>query len=196
MEPQMQETTKRTVKELNGVNLDALNSTIEGIKKNSELATFKFRAKNDWVSGAFNRTVIKPFYGAGKEYTDRKERFTIEADGPEVLLGTDKAADAVEFVLHALSACITTTIAYHAAARGITIKSLNSLMEGDLDLRGFLGLGDVRRGFKEIRITFNVETDAKEDVLRDLIKFSPVYEMISAGVPVKVDFKINKPVLS
>lgn len=196
METQMQESTGKAT-ELNGVNLEQLQKTISDVRANPKLANFKFRTTNDWVNGGHNRTTVKPFYGLEKDFTERDGKFTLEADTPEVLLGTDKAPDPVELTLHALSACLTTTIVYHAAARGITIRNLNSSYEGDLDLQGFLGLSDkVKKGYKEIRVKFNLETDAKESDLREIIKFSPVYEMISAGVPIKVDVNISKPVLS
>lgn len=198
METQIQGTDSgRNVNEINGVNLERLNETVSNIKADPSLAKFKFRAENNWVNCAYNRIDIKPFYGCGKEYTDRDVRFTLEADSPDILLGSDKASDPVEYVLGALSSCLTTTIAYHGAARGITINKLSSTYEGDLDLQGFLGLSEnVKKGFKEIRVQFNVETDANESTLRELIKFSPVYEMVSAGVPVKVNFNIKKPTLS
>lgn len=198
METQVQgNVSGRGVNELNGVNLERLNETVSAIKVDSSLAKFKFRAENNWINCAHNRIEIKPFFGGSKEYGDRDVRFTLEADAPDILLGSDKAADAVEYVLVGLSSCLTTTIAYHAAANGITINKLSSTYEGDLDLQGFLGLSDkVKKGFQEIRVSFNVETDATEATLRDLIKFSPVYEMISAGVTVKVNFEISRPTLS
>lgn len=198
MDTQQQNTSsERGFNELNGVNLDKMNETINAIKENASLAEFKFRCNNEWITGGDNRIDVKPFYGCGEEYKERDPRFTLESDPPEVLLGTDKGADPVEYVLVALSSCITTTLSYHGAARGIAIHNMSSTYEGDLDLQGFLGLSDkVRKGYSDIRIKFNVETDASEADLRELVKFSPVYEMISAGVPVHIDFNITKPKLS
>lgn len=198
MEPQTQDRSRRSsYKELNGVNLDAFNEAVSEVKGNPNLAEFKFRASNDWINCGNNRSTIKPFYGKGKELEGKKERFMIEGDEPEVFLGTDKAANPIEYVLHALLGDMTTTLIYHAAASGITIKSLKSNVEGDLDLQGFLGLSKTaKKGYKEIRVRFVIETNAQQSDLQEIIKFSPVYEMISAGVPIKVEFKINKPVLS
>lgn len=198
METQIEGTVPgRGTSELNGVNLDRLNETVNAIKATPSLAKFKFRAGNEWVNCAYNRIEIKPFFGGGKEYSDRDVRFKLEADSPDILLGSDKATDPVEYVLAGLSSCLTTTLVYHGAAKGITINNLRSTYEGDIDLHGFLGLSDkVKKGFQEIRVNFEVETDASEATLRELINFSPVYEMISAGVPVKVNFKITKPMLS
>lgn len=198
METQVQNTDSgKNMNKLNGVDLDRMQETVRNIQADQSLAKFKFRAENNWVTCAYNTIDIKPFFGCGKEYDERDVRFTIEADSPDILLGTDKATDPVEYLLGALSSCLTTTLAYHGAAKGITIHKLSSTYEGDLDLQGFLGLSDkVKKGFSEIRVNFDIETDANEAALRELIKFSPVYEMVSAGVNVKVNFNIKKPTLS
>ena len=197
METQIQGATRsENVHQLNGVNLEKLKETISAIKQDPSLAAFKFRTTNEWVDAGYNRTEVKPFYGAKEEH-GKDVRFTLEADEPEILLGTDRAPDPAEYILQGLSACMTATIAYHGAARGFTIKKLNSSYEGDVDLQGFLGLSDkIKKGFSEVRVKFNVETDATEKDLREIIKFSPVYEIVSAGVPIKVDFNITKPLLS
>lgn len=183
------------LRELNGIDIDKGVETIKAIKQSPELATFKFRSENEWLSGFHNRTVIKPFYGAGKDYAGG-DRYSLESDAPLVLLGTDQAADPVEYVLHALTACMTSTLVFHCAFKGISVNKLSSSMEGDIDLHGFLALKDVKKGFSEIRATFDIETEASEDTLRELLTLSPVYEMISAGVSVKVTFNLTKPVLS
>ena len=183
------------LRELNGIDIDKGSETVKAIKKSPELANFKFRSENEWLSGFHNRTVIKPFYGAGKEYAGG-DRYSMEADAPLGLLGTDQAADPVEYVLHALTACMTSTLVFHSAFKGTSISKISSTMEGDIDFHGFLALKDVKKGFSEIRVTFDVETEASEDILRELLSFSPVYEMISASVPVKVTFNLTKPMLS
>ena len=112
--------------------------------------------------------------------TTRTVPFTLEADEPAVLLGTDKGANPVEYVLHALVSCMTTSMVYHAAARGIEIESVSTSLEGDLDLQGFLGLSDdVRKGYSTIRVNMDVASKGSEQDLRECISFSPVYEMIS-----------------
>lgn len=183
------------LRELNGIDIDKGVETVKAIQQSPELATFKFRSENEWLSGFHNRTVIKPFYGAGKEYSGG-DRYSLESDAPLVLLGTDQAADPVEYVLHALTACMTSTLVFHCAFKGISVSKLSSSMEGDIDLHGFLALKDVKKGFTEIRATFDIETDASEDTLREFLNHSPVYEMISSGVPVKVTFNITKQMLS
>ena len=151
------------------------------------MAKFQFRAKNTWINGGHNRTTIKEFYGVGKEDTNRTEPFVLDADEPPVLLGEDQGANPLEFVLHALAACLTTSMVYHAAAQGITIDSVESRLEGDLDLRGLLGLSkDVRPGYQNLRGHFTVKSDAPAEKLRELTKYSPVFDIVSNPVPVAI----------
>ncbi|HJZ79331.1 MAG TPA: OsmC family protein [Pyrinomonadaceae bacterium] len=184
-------TVKKT---MNGVNLDQLFGTINQIKETPSLAKFIFRASNQWVSGGHNRTTIKDFYGADQEDTSRQTPFVIDNDEPAVLLGEDKGANPVEFVLHALAGCLTTSLVYHAAAQGIKIDEVESQFEGDLDLHGFLGLSDrVRNGYENVRVTFKIKSDAPEEKLQELCqlaqKRSPVFDIVSNPVPISVRFE-------
>jgi uncharacterized OsmC-like protein len=172
---------------INGVDVDRMGATIQAVQKNPGLAAFQFRAKNQWITGGHNRSTIQSFYGAGQEDTIRTAPFVLDAGEPPVLLGKDEGANPVEFVLHALAACLTTSLVYHAAARGIRIDSVESRLEGDLDLQGFLGLSDkVRRGYKEIRVNFTIKSDASAEQLKELTKFSPVHDIVSNPVPVSI----------
>jgi len=114
---------------VNGVNVDQLFGTIDTIKQQPEIAKFKFRATNKWVNGGHNTTTIKDFYGAGQEDTTRTTPFVLQADEPPVLLGEDKGANPVEYLLAALAGCLTTSMVYHAAAQGIKIESVESSFE-------------------------------------------------------------------
>ncbi|MGF1641033.1 MAG: OsmC family protein [Rhodospirillales bacterium] len=172
---------------LNGVDVDGMFATIDAIANDSGLAAFRFRAANTWIDGGHNRSAIQGFYGCRKEDESRATPFVLEADEPPVLLGRDSGANPVEFILHGLAACMTTSMVYHAAARGIAIEAVESALEGDLDLRGFLGLSDeVRKGYESIRVRMRVKTDADPDTLRELVGFSPVYDVVSRSVPVEV----------
>src|SRR5829696_7116108 len=143
-----------TTSVLNGVNLDRLNDTIKAISAQPGLGKFQFRLKNQWVDGGYNESLIKEFYGAGVEDETRNAAFRLGCDEPDVLLGTDKTPNPAEFVLHALAGCLTTSLIYHAAARGYKIDKMETSFEGDLDLRGFLGLDpSVRKGYNEIRVS-------------------------------------------
>lgn len=183
----MPEETKQPV---NGVDVAQLFETIDAIKEKPDVAKFNFRINNKWINGGQNRTTIKDFYGACEAHP-HSEAFVLDADEPPVLLGADQGANPVEFALHALAACLTTTLIYHAAAQGIKIDSLESTLEGDLDLHGFLGLSDsVRNGYEGIQVTFKVEGDATEEQLEELCQLaqqrSPVFDIVSNPVPVSV----------
>ena len=172
---------------MNGVDLDRLGQTIQAVQQNPSLGISQFRAVNRWISGDHNRSTIKGFYGAGREDTTRTQPFELDADEPHVLLGKDQAANPVEFVLHALAACLTTSLVYHAAARGIHIESVESRLEGDLDLQGFLGLSEnARKGYRNIHVFFTIKSDASAEQLKSLAKFSPVLDIVSIPVPVSI----------
>ena len=181
----MSQTTMSGV--INGVDVERLGQTVQAVQQNPSLGASQFRAVNRWISGGHNRSTIKSFYGAGQEDTTRTKPFVLDADEPQALLGKDQAANPVEFVLHALAACLTTSLVYHAASRGIHIESIESKLEGDLDLQGFLVLSDqVRRGYKQIRASFTVKSDASAKDLEELTKFSPVFDIVSNPVPVSI----------
>jgi uncharacterized OsmC-like protein len=177
-------------KVVNGVEVDRLAENVATLRTEPALAKFKFRADNRWISGSRNRSTIKGYYGLGQEDTTRSEPFVMDADEPPVLLGEDSAANPVEHLLHALAACLTTSMVYHAAARGIKIQSLESHLEGDLDLRGFMGISpDVRKGYQSIRVTFRVKSNAPAEKLAELCAYSPVYDTVSRSVPVAITFE-------
>ncbi|MHB1077596.1 OsmC family protein [Thiobacillus sp.] len=176
---------------INGVNVDQLVSTVEAIKANPSLANFKFRTKTDWVEGGYSITTIQSFYGAGQEDTSRTESFTVHGDEPNVLLGTNKGPNAVEAVLSALASCLSVGFAYNAAAQGINLDALSFQLEGDIDLRGFLGLSDqVSPGYSNIRVTCRIDSDAPKDKIDALVnhvkRTSPVLDIIQRSVPVAV----------
>ncbi|NIW44385.1 MAG: OsmC family peroxiredoxin [Gammaproteobacteria bacterium] len=179
---------------MNGVNVDQLVDTINHIKEQPELAKFKFRATNEWVEGGHSRTIIHSFYGAGQEDTSRSEPFVLEGDEPPVLLGENRAPNAVETVLHALASCISVGFIYNAAAQDIQVEELEMNIEGDIDLHGFLGLSDkVRPGYENIRLTYRVKADAPEEKLTELCdyvqKTSPVLDIINNPVPVSIEME-------
>jgi uncharacterized OsmC-like protein len=176
----------------NGVDTEQMFQTLDAIKAQPELATFRFRTTNRWIGGAHNRSTIKDFYGAGQEDTSRTEAHVLDAGEPEVLLGADTGPNPVEYLLHSLAACLTTSLAYVAAARGVRLTEVESTLEGEMDARGAFGLDDdYRNGFERIRVSFRVEGDAPEEELRAVIdratQRSAVYDMVSNGVPVQFE---------
>jgi uncharacterized OsmC-like protein len=176
---------------VNGVDVDELFETIDAIRGTPKIAKFRFRAGNEWIEGGHNRTRIKKFDGACEVGHERPEGFVYDADEPPLLLGSDKGANPVEFLLTALEACVTTALVYHAAARGIELRSVRSTVEGDIDLHGFLGMDpDIRKGYEQIRMSFEIDADATPEELEEIMKlgptFSPVYDSVTKGVPVQV----------
>jgi uncharacterized OsmC-like protein len=175
---------------VNGINVDQLFQTIELVKENPGLAAFKFRARNTWVEGTHNQAKVKDFYGAFQE-DDSREAMVFDLDEPPVLCGDNLGANPVEYLLVALSGCLTTSLVAHAAAKGISLKKVSSRYEGDLDLRGFLGLSEeVPVGYQTIRVYFTIEADIPEAQKQELVnmaqKYSPVYNTITRATPVSV----------
>jgi uncharacterized OsmC-like protein len=183
-------TEQQTIKVSNGLDMDVLWEAITSVKEDAELGKSKFRIHNKWQKGGYNRTTVDDFYTIGEERS-HKEELGLEADEPEVLAGTDKGANPVEHLLNALAACLTSSMVYHAATRGIEIEELESHLEGELDLQGFMGLSpDVRKGYQNIRVTFKVKTDpANIETLRELAEFSPVFDVVRHGT--SVDLKVE-----
>lgn len=170
----------------NGVDVTALFQTIDAVKANPDIAQFQFRTGNRWLGGDHNRSTIEGFRGVCQEHR-HAQAFELDNGEPPVLLGMGRHANPVEYVLHALVGCLTTTMAYHAAARGIDIESIQSSLEGDLDLRGFLGISnEVRKGFHAVRVRMRVKSSASATQLRDLATYSPVYDIVSNSLPVEV----------
>lgn len=174
-------------KTLNGVDVGALVDTITAIEGNPEIAKFNFRLTNHWIGGDTNRSTIKDFSGALSDQRADGKSFVFDNGEHQVLLGKDEAPNPVEFLLHALIGCMTTTTAYHAAARGITVDAIDSQIDGDLDLRGFLGLSpDVRKGYSAIRVRMRVKTKAPAATIKEITGMSPVFDVVSRSVPVSV----------
>lgn len=178
---------------VNGVNVTKLEETMEAIRRDPGIASFRFRNRNRWLgSGGHNRSEIKDFYGAHEEDATRSEPFVLDADEPPVLLGEDAGPNPVEYLLHGLAACMTTSLVYHAAAKGIHVEEVESFIEGDLDLRGFLGLReDVHKGYEGIRVGFRVKADATEEELTQLAEMSPVRDTIARPVPVSIRMEVE-----
>ena len=172
---------------INGIDVIEFEKTVQEVKAEPELGKFQFRARNRWDIGGYNQTTIKEFYGAGEEHGTEDRTFVLEADEPPVLLGEDRTANPVEYLLHALASCLTSSIVYKAAARGITIESVESKLEGDLDARAFLEVSnDVRKGYQNIRAIFKVKSDASAEALKACAEFSPVLDVVTHGTPVSL----------
>ena len=176
----------------NGVDTAMLFATLDAVKAQPEIAKFQFRASNTWVNGTHNRSTLSGFYGALQEM-EHKHVTTVDADHPAVLVGDDNAPSPVEYLLHAIAACLTAGVANVAAARGIELTKVTSTVQGDIDLLGILGLSDgsVRNGYEQIKVSFHIDGDADEETLRRIVEQSPkrsaVYDVLTNGTPVHVD---------
>ena len=166
-------------------------ATLDLIKEQPELAKFQFRATNRWIDGSHNRSTIKGFYAAGGEDTSPHRGVQLDAGEPAILLGEDTGPNPAEYLLHALAACLTTSIVYVAAARKVELTSVESTLTGDMDVRGALGVDEEpRNGFEHIGVSFRVTGDAPEEKLREVVERakerSAVYDIVTNGVPVAV----------
>jgi len=175
---------------INGVDVTTMMQTMDAVKADPTVAKFRFRLHNEWLDGGHNRATVNEFYGAGQPQQHAK-LFEMHVDEPIVLLGRDQAPNPAEYLLTALAACVTSALVYHAAARGIAIEEVESQVEGDVDVRGFLGLDEnVRKGFQNIRITLAIHADVSDEQLQELASlgtgFSPVFDSVTNGVPVTV----------
>ena len=175
---------------INGINAEQLLQTIDLVKENPALAQFKFRTQSTWINGTHNRAMVKDFYGALKE-DDTREPMVFDLDEPPVLCGENKGANPVEYLLVALSGCLTTSLVTQAALKDITLEKISSRYEGDIDLQGPLGLsGEVPVGYQAIRVYLTIEADIsqaqKEELVQMAQKYSPVYYTITRGTPVSV----------
>lgn len=187
---QVAETKTRERVPLNGVDTPTLFATLNAVKAQPELAAFQFRATNRWLKGTHSRSRIETFSGAGGEHRHTGD-VQFDADHPAVLVGADHAPTPVEFLLHAIAACITSGIGNIAAARGVTLTEVESTVEGDIDLRGILGLSDqVRNGYKQMRVHFRVKGDATPEKLQEIVAQSKarsaVFDVLTNGTTVEV----------
>ena len=189
--------TAQSTTTVNGLDTEKMVATVSALKANPTLAKFEFRARNRWISGGENRSTIKDFYAAGAEDTSRGEAFEFTNGEPPVLLGNNEGANPVEFLLHALAGCVTTTTVLHAAARGIEIESLSTTLVGDIDLQGLLALHDGPAGYEGIRIEMDIKAkNASAADLDDLLQFaqahSPVCNTVCRPVPVVIERVIKR----
>ncbi|HXV46427.1 MAG TPA: OsmC family protein [Nitrososphaera sp.] len=176
---------------VNGVNVEKLVQTMDAIRQDPEISKFNFRIENYWIEGAHNRAVVSDFYGANRTHRRDRTFFTYDKSEHPVLLGDDRGANPVEYLLVGLAGCITTTLVYHAAARGINITQVDARLDGDIDIQGLLGMSDkVRPGYKSINIKLKVKGDAPKEKLEELVilaeRLSPVADVVSHGTPVRV----------
>jgi uncharacterized OsmC-like protein len=175
----------------NGVDVGQLMNVIGSIEADPGYAGFQWRATNKWIDGGLSRSRIKEFFAGNAEDATRKDAFTLDADEPAIAAGENSAPNSMEYVLHALATCLTGTLVYHAAVRGIEIEAVESSYAGDMDVRGLFGLSDnVRKGFSKVAVNMRVKSEATVEELTEMALYSPVHDIISTSLP--VDFTLTK----
>ncbi len=175
----------------NGVNVAHLLGAREQLTEAPEAAKFQFRAHCDWVRGTHSRSVVDSYAGLGEEHMHRQS-FAFEADHPEVFASQDNGATPPEIVLAALASCLTAGIASVATNRGVQLRSVSAKVEGDMDIQGILGIdADVRNGFDEIRVTYDIDADASKADIEAIVaqsqKRSAVFDIVTNPTNVTVE---------
>jgi len=177
----------------NGVNVEALLAAREALTAAPEGAKFRWKATCDWVNGTHSRSDVKGFFGLGADQKHRK-RFSFETDHPEIFASEDNGATPVELVLAGLAGCLTAGVASVAQRRNVQLNSVKATLEGSMDLQGILGIdGDVRNGFDDIVVSFEIDADASREDIEAIVaqsqKRSAVYDIITNPTNVAVVVK-------
>src|SRR5687767_14563463 len=175
----------------NGVNVDALLAAREALKQAPEAARVKWQATCKWQNGTHSQTKIKEFHGLGSGQAHKTET-TFSADHPEIFASEDLGVTPVEYILVGLASCLTAGVAAVAQNRGIQLRSVESKVEGKMDIQGILGIdSDVRNGYDDIKITFKIDADASKKEIEALVaqsqKRSAVYDAITNPTNVTVE---------
>ena len=184
-------TAEQTSHIINGIDTHKVMGLATKVSEDENYGKFKFRAKNQWISGNRSRTSIQGFYAGGKERTERQNALYVDADQPVFLNGQNTAPNSVEYLLHALNSCLTFTLVSHASVQGVELDSVETSSEGDMNARGLFGISeDVPKGYSEIRVNMRVKSEADIETLTQMAMFSPVFEVISKAIP--VNFTMTK----
>jgi uncharacterized OsmC-like protein len=175
----------------NGVNVQALLDAREALKEAPDATKFTWRASCKWVNGTYSEAKVSNFFGLGEEQTHKTET-TFEADHPEIFASEDRGITPIEYLLVGLASCLTAGIASVAQNRGIQLRSVESKLEGEMDIQGILGMdSDVRNGYEDIKVVFNIDADASQEDIEAIVaqsqKRSAVYDALTNPVNVTVE---------
>ncbi len=187
----MQSSTVQAPAVDNGVNVEALLGAREALTAAPEAARFQWRARCAWVNGTHSRTTVQDYAGLGAEQTHRQQ-FVFEGDHPELFASQDNGATPVEALLAALAGCLTAGVATVATRRGVQLRSVHAVVEGDQDLQGILGIDpDVRNGFSGIRVRYEIDADASKADIEAIVaqsqKRSAVFDVLTNPTAVTVE---------
>jgi uncharacterized OsmC-like protein len=177
----------------NGVNTDALLSARAALTEAPDAAEFTWRSTCKWVNGTYSKSTVTGFSGLGQEHTHRAP-YTFDADHPECFASEDRGAAPVEIVLAALGSCLTAGVAAVAQYRGIQLRSVTATVEGSMNVLGILGADpDVRNGFNDVIVRFDIDADASREQIEALVaqsqKRSAVFDVITN--PTNVTVEVN-----
>lgn len=183
----MQATQKNIVRPINGIDVDALNGVIENVRQNPAKGLVKFHVTSDWMGQTRSRTTVESYRIGGQEVP---RRFEVKVDEPHELLGENTAPNPQEMLMTALNACIMVGYVVGASVNGIRLDSVQIETEGELDLRGFLGIDDqVPPGYESIRYIVRIKGDGTADqfqrIHETVCKTSPNYFNVSR--PIRLD---------
>jgi uncharacterized OsmC-like protein len=175
----------------NGVNVQALLDARDALKGSPEATQFTWRASCKWVKGTHSQSAVKGFFGLGEEQSHKTET-SFEADHPEIFASEDNGITPIEYVLVGLASCLTAGIASVAQNRGVQLRSVESKLEGKMDIQGILGMdSDVRNGYSDIKVTFDIDADASKEDIEAIVaqsqKRSAVYDAITNPVNITVE---------
>jgi len=175
----------------NGVNVDALLGAREALTQAPEAAKFTWRAECEWQNGTHSTSQVEGFFGLGEEQKHRT-RYSFDVDHPELFASEDNGATPIEYVLVGLAGCLTAGVASVAQHRDIQLRKVTATIEGDMDVRGILGMdSDVRNGFSGIKVTYRIDADASPADIKALVaqsqKRSAVYDIITNPTDVQVE---------
>ena len=174
----------------NGVNVQALLDAREALKDAPDATKFTWRASCKWQDGTYSKTNVKGFFGLGQEQSHKTET-SFEADHPEIFASEDRGITPIEYVLVGLASCLTAGVAAVAQNRGVQLRSVESTLEGKMDIRGILGMdNDVRMGYDDINVKFKIDADAPKKEIEAIVaqsqKRSAVYDIITNPTNVTV----------
>jgi len=175
----------------NGVNVQALLDAREALKDAPAATQFTWRASCKWVNGTYSEAKVSNFFGLGEEQTHKTET-TFEADHPEIFASEDRGITPIEYLLVGLASCLTAGIASVAQNRGVQLRSVESKLEGQMDIQGILGMdSDVRNGYDDIKVVFDIDADASQEDIEAIVaqsqKRSAVYDALTNPVNVTVE---------
>ena len=175
----------------NGVNVQALLDARDALKAAPEAAQFTWRASSKWQGGVHTSITVQDFFGLGQEQS-HKAKSAFEADHPEVFAAEDNGITPIEYLLVGLASCLSAGVASVAQNRGIQLRSVEAIVEGHHDIRGILGAdSDVRNGFNDVKVTFNIDADASKEDIEALVaqsqKRSAVFDALTNPTNVTVE---------